>query len=85
VIDPVGLVAFQRLVDEELAEAKRRADEEDQRMYDALQGKPFWRTGPAVEVTGLAQWPPVDRRSYDTLAERDHYDNVKPGVGRGDE
>ena len=90
-----GLSGFQSAWADALADAKRRADENDQRMLDALQGKPFWNRGLAVEVTGLAQWLPVDGRSYDAVGEQmdaqraarcaDPYDNVKPGMGRGDE
>lgn len=69
-----GLSGFQRAWADALADAKRRADEEDQLMYDALQGKPFWRRGLAVEVTGQR-----------AARCADPYDNVKPGIGRGDE
>jgi hypothetical protein len=41
------------------AEAQRVVDEEEKRMSDALDGKPFWRDdAPAGQITGLADWIP---------------------------
>lgn len=78
-----GLSGFQQAWADALEAAKRRADEEDQLMYGALQGKPFWHTGPDVEVTGLAwQTPHICGCTCSDCADDD---NVKPGVGRGDE
>ena len=75
-----GLSGFQRAWADAIDAARRRADENDQRMLDALQGKPFWRRGPAVEVTGLAEFIPSPDPHRNVKP-----DNVKAGVGRGDE
>lgn len=55
---------FERIMERELAYARKLADEDDERMAAAARGEPFWRTGPAAEVTGVAEYLPL------TMTER---------------
>lgn len=60
---PLTESAFAELWDREFKEFARRQEEIDQRMYDALCGKPFWGTRPAGgKITGLTEYLPKRKR-----------------------